>query len=359
MYRRQFINAAGAAAAFTLAPCAGIVAMETIGQPRRAEIKTNIDVSAHPGAAEVWVPVIETIYPYQQASPPRVTCSGKAQIVRDGRYGAPIVRARWTDGGLKTLVVAQTVETRDRGAVKASLTEAERRFWIQPTPSAPTDGIVRDQALAIVGAKTDPHEKVRAIYDWIVDNTFRDPQTRGCGLGDIKSLLESKRFGGKCADLNGLMTGLCRAAGIPARDAYGIRFAPSKFQKVLGPSTPDISHAQHCRSEVWLDGVGWFPVDPADVRKVVLEAKVSIDSSEVNAERERLFGAWEMNWVAYNSATDLALPGASRAMEAHFLMYPYGMTASSDFDWLDPTASPFAPCPRVRLDRDGQRRGSR
>jgi hypothetical protein len=311
MHRRQFINAAGAASALALAPRIGFAAVETLGPPRRAEIKTRIDVSPHPGPAEVWVPLIETVSQYQRASSPRIVCSGKAEIVRDARYGARMVRARWTEPGPKTLAVAQTVETRDRGAVKVSLTEAERRFWIEPTPSAPTDGIVRDQALAIVGGRTDPHEKVRVIYDWIVDNTFRDPQTRGCGLGDIKNLLESRRFGGKCADLNGLMTGLCRAAGIPARDAYGVRFAPSKVQKVLGPSTPDISHAQHCRSEV-------------------------------RAERERLFGAWEMNWVAYNSATDLALPGAPRPMAAHFLMYPYGMTESSDFDWLDPTAFSYA-----------------
>jgi transglutaminase-like putative cysteine protease len=342
MHRRQFINAAGAASALALAPRIGFAAVETLGPPRRAEIKTRIDVSPHPGPAEVWVPLIETVSQYQRASSPRIVCSGKAEIVRDARYGARMVRARWTEPGPKTLAVAQTVETRDRGAVKVSLTEAERRFWIEPTPSAPTDGIVRDQALAIVGGRTDPHEKVRVIYDWIVDNTFRDPQTRGCGLGDIKNLLESRRFGGKCADLNGLMTGLCRAAGIPARDAYGVRFAPSKVQKVLGPSTPDISHAQHCRSEVWLDGVGWFPVDPADVRKVVLEAKLAVDSPEMKAERERLFGAWEMNWVAYNSATDLALPGAPRPMAAHFLMYPYGMTESSDFDWLDPTAFSYA-----------------
>ena len=45
-----------------------------------------------------------------------------------------------------------------------------------------------------------------------------------------------------------------------------------------------------------------------------------------------------MNWVGYNSSTDLALPGAPRPMAAHFLMYPYGMTATSDFDWLDPSA---------------------
>ena len=45
-----------------------------------------------------------------------------------------------------------------------------------------------------------------------------------------------------------------------------------------------------------------------------------------------------MNWVAYNSATDLTLPGAPRPMAAHFLMYPYGMTPTSDLDWLDPAS---------------------
>jgi hypothetical protein len=78
---------------------------------------------------------------------------------------------------------------------------------------------------------------------------------------------------GKCADLNALYVGLARAAGLPARDVYGVRVADSKFgYKSLGKSG-DISKAQHCRAEVWLADFGWLPVDPADVRKVVLEEK--------------------------------------------------------------------------------------
>jgi transglutaminase-like putative cysteine protease len=249
-----------------------------------------------------------------------------------------MVRARWLSDGPKTLTMTQDIRTRDRRSVRTDLSPSEQSFWLQPTRSVPTDGIVHDQALQIVAGCKGSEQKVRAIYDWIIDNAFRDPGTRGCGLGDIKNLLESRRLGGKCADLNSLMTGLSRACGVPARDVYGIRFAPSDVQKTLGAAGPDISHAQHCRSEVWLDGKGWFPVDPADVLKVVLEEKLPRDSDVVKAERERLFGSWEMNWAAYNSATDLALPGATRPMEAHFLMYPYGMTPASDLDYLDPDA---------------------
>ena len=85
-------------------------------------------------------------------------------------------------------------------------------------------------------------------------------------------MLESGNLGGKCADLNALYVGLARAAALPARDVYGLRVAPSQLgSQSLGPATENVTKAQHCRAEVHLDGYGWVPVDPADVRKVVLE----------------------------------------------------------------------------------------
>ena len=86
------------------------------------------------------------------------------------------------------------------------------------------------------GSRTDS-EKARAIYEWIVDNTARNPKTRGCGTGDIRAMLETGDLTGKCADLNALYVGLARAAGLPARDVYGIRVADSRFgYKSLGRS---------------------------------------------------------------------------------------------------------------------------
>jgi hypothetical protein len=68
----------------------------------------------------------------------------------------------------------------------------------------------------------------------------------------------------------------------------------------------------------------------------VLEARLPVTSPEVRAQRERLFGSWEMNWVAYNHATDIALPGAPRPMTEHFLMYPCAMTPAGEVDQLAP-----------------------
>ena len=76
--------------------------------------------------------------------------------------------------------------------------------------------------------------------------------------------------------------------------------------------TATITKAQHCRAEFYVYGFGWVPVDPADVRKVVLEeppGNLALDDPKVVAARKTLFGGWEGNWLAYNFAHDLALPG--------------------------------------------------
>jgi transglutaminase-like putative cysteine protease len=152
-------------------------------------------------------------------------------------------------------------------------------------------------------------------------------------------MLESGDLGGKCADLNALFVGLARAAGLPARDVYGIRIAPSRMGlRSLGASSQDVTKAQHCRAEVYLNAYGWVPVDPADVRKVILEeppGHLSLQDNSVKQVRTRLFGSWEMNWMAYNYAQDIPLPGAS-GPPVHFLMYPQAETAEGRLDSLDP-----------------------
>ena len=61
-------------------------------------------------------------------------------------------------------------------------------------------------------------QKTQRIYDWIIANTFREPKVKGCGEGDIKTMLETGNLGGKCADLNALVVGMCRSIGVPARE---------------------------------------------------------------------------------------------------------------------------------------------
>jgi transglutaminase-like putative cysteine protease len=234
--------------------------------------------------------------------------------------------------------------------------QAVLEHFLRATKLMPTDGVVKTMAKEITkGANTDV-EKARAIYEWIVESTFRNPKTRGCGLGDIRFMLETKDLGGKCADLNALFVGLARAAGVPARDAYGIRVAKSELgYKSLGPSTDIVTKAQHCRAEVYLSGYGWVPVDPADVRKVVLEEPPGnrlLSDEMVTKARARLFGSWEMNWMAYNFAHDVALPGSSGA-PIGFFMYPQAETTNGRLDSLDPDSFKYEITSREIAPRNG------
>jgi transglutaminase-like putative cysteine protease len=212
--------------------------------------------------------------------------------------------------------------------------------FLQPTALIPVDGIVKKTSLEITRDAADDLSKARAIYDWIVDNTTRDPSVRGCGVGDIRFMLESNDLRGKCADLNALFVGLARASGLPARDVYGIRVGKSALgYRSLGTSSDVITTAQHCRAEVFLTGFGWTPVDPADVRKVVLEeppGSLSLSDAKVVSARQRLFGSWEMNWMAYNTGQDVTLPGATTRGMVPFLMYPQAETGGRRVDSLDP-----------------------
>jgi transglutaminase-like putative cysteine protease len=351
MDRRLFLKAGA------LVPALGAsraVKGQTLFGPRQAQtwrtfdLTTRIEVMAPRGTTRAWLPVPSVDSGYQKVV--ENTPSGNAttaKILHDQKYGAGMLYAEWPASVSRPVVELHSrVQTRDRAvdfAVQPTAVEElsprARALYTSPTKHMPLDGIVRDTMKSIVkDARTD-REKAKAIYEWVVTNTFRDPKVRGCGLGDIKTLLESGNLGGKCADLNGLYVCLCRAAGLPARDVYGVRVAKSEFgYRCMGPSTEDVTRAQHCRAEVYLDGWGWVPVDPADVRKVVLEERptpLAVDDPLVQAVRLKLFGAWEMNWVAFNTANDLELPNA-RAPQVTFLMYPQGETAGGPLDSLDP-----------------------
>jgi transglutaminase-like putative cysteine protease len=52
--------------------------------------------------------------------------------------------------------------------------------YLQPTKLLPTDSIVKQRATEITKAAKTDVGKARALYDWIVENTYHNPKTRGC-----------------------------------------------------------------------------------------------------------------------------------------------------------------------------------
>jgi transglutaminase-like putative cysteine protease len=348
VHRRELLKAGLAASGAALLPRwaqAQTFAPKPEGW-RSFQVVTRVELAAPKGKIQAWIPVPSVDAPdWFKPQGSTWTTNGSAVLWRDPKYQAELVHATWAEGTAPMIEVTSKFTTRDRAidprqpSGASALSAAERKLYTEATSLIPVDGIVKETSDKIVAGKSGELAKARAIYEWVVDNTFREPKTRGCGIGDVGSMLKLGNLSGKCADLNALYVGLARAAGLPARDLYGLRVAPSKFgYKSLGAGSEVVTKAQHCRAEVFLTGIGWLPVDPADVRKVVLEeppGKLALDDAKVVAARKALFGAWEMNWLAYNVAHDVKLPGSSEPPIA-FLMYPQAEVGGQLIDSLDP-----------------------
>jgi transglutaminase-like putative cysteine protease len=369
MNRRNFLQSTGAI-------CAGLAvtksipvftdALQSAGSWRTFEVITRVEVLKPTGVTHIWLPAaLIRDTPFQRTHANKFTADGGSAVfikdtpskdrpTKDNLSALAIVSATYPADARPVLTLTTQVSLKDYAvdlsaprkpphfSKEQHVSKAQKEeldYFLQPTRYVPTDGIVKETAIkATAGAATDL-EKARAIYEWVVDNTFRDPKIRGCGRGDIRAMLETGDMGGKCADLNALYVGLARSVGLPARHVYGLRIAKSELgYKSLGLATDKATKAQHCRTEVYLRDHGWFPVDPADVRKVVLEEPPGnrpLNDEMVSKARKRLFGSWEMNWMAYNYAHDVELPGSAKPPLVYF-MYPQAETADGRVDPFDP-----------------------
>ena len=200
MNRRDFIKtttmlpAAAAVSAMPQFVSAALAA--TTDKWRVFEVTTKVGVLKPAGATRVWLPLpltADTDFQKNLGSTWTVE-GGTAAIVNDGKYGAEMLYFEATDTTkVPAVQLTSRFATRDRAvdltkpgsAGKATREEIQK--YLAPTELIPTDGIVRDTAREITkNVNGGDIEKARAIYEWIVENTYRDPKTRGCGVGDIK-----------------------------------------------------------------------------------------------------------------------------------------------------------------------------
>lgn len=319
MDRRSFIHSGLIAAGGMLAASqtSPLLATGTAGASR-FRVTTTVELPASAGPAQVWLPLFaETATQHVRSM--NWTAPSRVAAIGEGKGGYALVAG--LAGPVRTLELVEEVETADRVEDRSSLSAAERAYWTRPGASPADQAVIAAKAAEITAGVRGDEAKARAIYEWVVTNTWRDEATIDCGPGDSAKMLRTGAMGGKCADINSLFVCFCRAAGIPAREQFGIRLAPSALAKAMG-SSGTITGAQHCRAEAWLEGRGWVPVDAADVRKVMLDEKLELADARVGELSDRLFGYAEGNWGLYNRERGLALGGVGDPTPYDFLMYP-------------------------------------
>lgn len=297
-------------------------------------ITMEFDLTDQPAGkeAKLWIP-----YPLSDENQviTNISVSGdyaESAVYSDTKYSSPMLYARWDkDATSRKLVfsfhaVRDEVVKKDFPAKEGAWDPADYSLYLSPTSLGPIDGVVKSLADKIVVDKTTVYDKAKAIYDWICENMYRDPDTKGCGPGDVCTLLVTP--GGKCTDIHSVFVALARAAGVPAREVFGIRQGKE--------DVVDITTWQHCWAEFFLPGYGWVPVDPADVRKMMLKNDLKLGDEKTNELREYFWGAWDQYRVELAVGRDLVLNPAQQGEPLNTFGYPYAEVGGEVLDWYDP-----------------------
>ena len=354
MNRRKFLQSAGVvSASLALPKSARLLALgEPQGAWRTFEVTATVEVLNPSGTTRVWLPAAllrDTAFQKTLANDFRAE-GGKVELVENKADALGIVAATFPAGVKPVLTLTSRVSTRElRGRPLGARQGREGRrpeleYYLQPTKLVPTDGIVKEQAVACTRG-TRPRTSRRRATSTTGSSTTRSAIRRpaAAATGDIRFMLETGDLGGKCADLNALYVGLARAAGLPARHVYGLRVAKSDLglQEPRARRPRTCTKGQHCRAEVYLTDYGWVPVDPADVRKVVLEEPPGQSAAR---RRDGEEGAHAALRLLGNELDGLQLrPTTSRcpdrpAAPVGYFMYPQGETADGRLDPFDPDA---------------------
>jgi transglutaminase-like putative cysteine protease len=311
-----------------------LVPFQALASSHAGRIVMTFDLSAHnPGeTARLWIP-----YPISDERQLVNNVSvkgtfGTAAVYTDRKHATPMLFAQWSkDAKERKLILSFKVDRKE--VLDKKLPDKEPCWakqdyarYLEPTSLAPLKGPVKALADKITKGKKSVKAKAKAVYDWVVENTYRDPKTRGCGPGDVCALLDKP--GGKCADIHSVFIALARAAGVPSREIFGIRQGKKDEQ--------DITTWQHCWAEFFLPGYGWVPVDPADVRKKMLTEGLKLGTPETKKYRQYFWGGIDAYRVKLSTGRDLTLNPRQAGKPVNYLMYPFAQVGGTTLDWLDP-----------------------
>lgn len=320
---------------FCLTVCLFVTAATAWSASSRSGIVTiAVDLSAQKAGepARLWLP-----YPVSDRDQTigDIRVSGdfaSSGVYTDTVYGTPILYAEWSkESTSRKLTLAFSVTRREIRMPKLPEQEpkwnpADYAEYLKATSLGPIDGEVKKLAGKITRGKKTVLAKARAIYDWTVENMYRDPATIGCGQGDVCALLIKP--GGKCTDISSMYIALCRAAGVPAREIFGVRLGKKAEE--------DITTWQHCWVEFFLPGTGWVPVDPADVRKAILVEKLELTDPKVREYREYFWGGIDPYRFRVAVGRDLVLNPPQAGAPLNTFGYPYAEVGGHPLDFYDP-----------------------
>src|SRR3989449_11209450 len=118
---------------------------------------------------------------------------------------------------------------------------------LAPDHMVPLGGVIAHLPRQQTRGITDPLQRARKAYDYVVATMKYDKTGQGWGRGDAVWACDSKR--GNCTDFHSVLIGMMRTKGIPARFEIGF---PLPDDRSGGEIT-----GYHCWAEFYIEGIGW------------------------------------------------------------------------------------------------------
>jgi transglutaminase-like putative cysteine protease len=188
--------------------------------------------------------------------------------------------------------------------------------FLQPDRLVPSDGMIAALAEQETRGLTQPLEKARAIYNYVVSTMKYDKSGQGWGRGDAIYACNVRK--GNCTDFHALFIGMMRASGIPARFEIGFPL-PTEVRAGEIPG-------YHCWAQFYLEGVGWVPVDASEAWKNP-------------ARRDYFFGAHDEHRVLFSRGRDIRFNPRQDGEPLNYFIYPYAELDGKPFGGVESTFS--------------------
>ena len=302
----------------------------SMAKDRSGEVEIAVTIAAPDDSKDVrvWIP-----YPVSNSTQDISNVRVSGNFSQSGVYGEKetgnlALYAEWATP-TKDRAITLTFDATAKELIKNDFPAVEPTIpveineYLQSTAFIPTDGKVKEIALSVTKNKKKISDKARAVYQWVVENTVRDPDVKGCGTGEVEKVIAKK--GGKCADISSVFVSIARAAGVPAREVFGLRLGKKDDE--------DMTCGHHCWAEFYVPGYGWVPADAADVRKAMLVDKLDLKGAQDKIDY--YFGSVDQYRIALGrGGRGYYLNPRQNDGPLNYFMYPYAEVNGKSLEWL-------------------------
>jgi len=260
---------------------------KTFKEKRGYTVSYSVDIriqeASKPNTLYLWIPHPVTS-PYQRNVS---LISRSMEPFVENYHGIDIFKLdNLGSGSSHTINLSYRVEVyAQETGLKPQLIKQEKNphlaLYTQSTNLIPSsDPKIKERVSAIVKREQNPYIKAKVLYDWITGEA-QITENAPVSINNVVAAMEQKKLDPYNAAI--LYTTMARAAGLPCIPVAGV---------IVNRSGQTLSHYW---AEIWIDGFGWLPVDPAMGAAAVPDAFV-IKQDGVNS----YFGGMDNQRIAFS-----------------------------------------------------------